>query len=72
MDPLAALAQGAPAPSPTDPAPQESSEVMAEPPVTDPVQEDQIMLLEDFRTAPAEDALAAFEALLSAFNVKRS
>lgn len=38
---------------------------------TDPEQDDKVMLVDDFRNAPPEDALAAFEALLAAFNVKR-
>lgn len=67
---LAAMAS--PSASPTEPVlspeamgPEEEMETGAE-------DEDKLMLVDDFRNAPPEDALAAFEALLAAFNVKRS
>jgi hypothetical protein len=77
MDPLAAMASPAPSPSPASAAPA------LDPTVgipgeglpgeqDDEGEADKMMLLEDFRQAPAEDALLAFEALLSAFGVKRS
>ena len=74
MDPLAALAGGAAPSSPsasTAPVP-ESPDAMGTPGEQTPEDEDKMMLIEDFRQAPPEDALSAFEALLSAFNVKRS
>lgn len=68
MDPLAALAGG-----PAGPMATESADTMGMEPEDsdDPEKDDQIMLIEDFRTGSAEDALAAFEALLSAMNVRR-
>ncbi len=70
-NPLAALAgMAGPASPSTEPVPLEpTAEAPGGP---DPEAEDKMMLLEDFRMAPPEDALAAFEALLSAFGVKRS
>lgn len=76
MDPLAALAGGtdiSPA-GPLDPVEGAMSpdDPMGETPAADPEEQDKMMLIEDFRQAPIEDALAAFDALLSAFKVKRS
>lgn len=73
MDPLAALADVSPAgPLGPTPGPAEDMEEMAPEPEGTPEDQDKMMLLEDFRMAPVEDALAAFDALLSAFKVKRS
>lgn len=76
LDPLAALAGGTDA-SPAGPLdPVEGAVDPAAPAAPDPTgtpeDQDKMMLLEDFRMAPVEDALAAFDALLSAFKVKRS
>lgn len=49
-----------------------SPEAMGPEEEADPAEDDKMMLVDDFRNAPPEDALAAFEALLAAFNVKRS
>lgn len=78
-DPLSAMMSGSPpmpglgAPPDTAPAVLDPSAPEVEiPGAADAEEEDKMMLVEDFRTAAPEDALAAFDALLSAFKVKRS
>jgi hypothetical protein len=73
MDPLAAMAGGSgPLPTPSAPSTEpDAAQALAPELDVPPEQEDKMMLLDDFRHSPPEDALAAFEALLAAFGVKR-
>lgn len=69
MGGLAALA-GSPEADPM--ADQSMAPVELAPGEEDPAMDDKMMLLDDFRNSQPQDAVAAFDALLSAFNVKRS